>query len=323
MQQRQRHITRGISLSCCLSLFILLPCALALDASSNLIDVDQFHIQTDGGEGDRRFFRYQTKGGQFRKETVLPEEEGGGVVGTFGWVDAAGVLRVTDYVADDGGYRVLRRRRIRLDAEGREIVEKGGRGRVQKTLEKLQRRRRPRLEAEEEDERRSNSLVPPGNSHRLERRIDHGNGIVTVKVEPLFGLPPVKEEEDLLPQPFFVRRIQPRGEGFRTRYQPIDHNQIRGDERRGKKLRRRVVKRRRRPNAIPGRRVLDYQTDKAFHRESVSEDGGRVGEFGYIDPLGVRRVVTYETEGGGGNHLLRVKENDYVGDNTYFPSVRR
>ena len=64
-----------------------------------------------------------------------------------------------------------------------------------------------------------------------------------------------------------------------------------------------------------------HQTGKAFHRESEpGPDGRRRGEYGYIDPLGVRRVVTYDT-GPGDGELERGKENDFVGDNTYFESV--
>ncbi len=305
--------------------------AASVDVGPNLVDVDQFHIQTDGGEGDRRFFRYQTRGGQFRKETVT---ESGAIVGTFGWVDAAGVLRVTDYVADERGYRVLRKRNIRVGkGGGAGKVNRANEERVRKAMQRFQRKRRPRVEVEE-----VNSLAAPPQqkSPRLERRIDHGNGVVTVKVQPLFGaLPPVKEEDDLLPSPFFVRRIQPRGEGSRLRYEPGENligraaagrraKKVFG-ERTGRKLKR-VVKRRRRPDAIDEEtrrrnKVLDYQTDKSYHRESVGADGSRLGEFGYIDPLGVRRVVTYATGPGEEGDLSKVKENDYVGDNTYFQAV--
>ncbi len=336
-----------------LLLSLLLPLSSSaqgdFDAASNLVDVDQFHIQTDGGEGDRRFFRYQTRGGQFRKETVTEE---GAVVGTFGWVDAAGVLRVTDYLADERGYRVLRKRTLKVgDRKGRRknANSAANEERVRKALERFQRKRRPRVEEEEEEEVSNNSIDvaiggAEGNS-RLERRVDHGNGVVTVKVQPLFAAlpPPPKEEDDLLPAPFFVRRIQPRGEGTRLRYEPGENVVLRGG-RRGKKIfgrrrgagpggkrtLRRVVKRRRRPDALEEARrtkkvLLDYQTSRSFHREAVGEDGSRLGEFGYIDPLGVRRVVTYTTgpgDGGGQDgDLGKVKENDYVGDNTYFQAV--
>ena len=90
-----------------------------------------------------------------------------------------------------------------------------------------------------------------------------------------------------------------------------------------------MVKRPRRPHSFSNRRhddnevevevattAVNYQTDKTFHREAVLDNGERHGEFGYIDPIGVRRVVTYATQSQGG--LIRAKENDYVGPNTYF-----
>ncbi|KAL1139003.1 hypothetical protein AAG570_009064 [Ranatra chinensis] len=63
----------------------------------------QYHIQTD--EGPERYFKYQTVSGQYRKERRLSD---GTVVGTYGWVDANGLLRLRDYIADDKGYRIVR-----------------------------------------------------------------------------------------------------------------------------------------------------------------------------------------------------------------------
>jgi hypothetical protein len=65
----------------------------------------QYHIQTD--EGPERFFRFQTFNGQYRKERRLDD---GTVLGSYGWVDPAGFLRMTDYIADGKGYRVLKSR---------------------------------------------------------------------------------------------------------------------------------------------------------------------------------------------------------------------
>lgn len=61
----------------------------------------QYHIQTD--QGPERFFRFQTLSGQYRKEKILPD---GSVVGSYGWVDPNGVLRLFDYVSDNLGYRI-------------------------------------------------------------------------------------------------------------------------------------------------------------------------------------------------------------------------
>ena len=38
-------------------------------------------------------------------------------VGSYGWVDANGILRVYDYIADDNGYRVTKDSAINLDED--------------------------------------------------------------------------------------------------------------------------------------------------------------------------------------------------------------
>lgn len=63
----------------------------------------QYHIQTD--EGPERFFRFQTLNGQYRKEKRLTD---GTVIGTEGWLDPLGYLRLKDYIADNNGFRILR-----------------------------------------------------------------------------------------------------------------------------------------------------------------------------------------------------------------------
>lgn len=55
--------------------------------------------------------RFQTYNGQFRKEKRL---EDGTVFGTYGWVDATGLLRLYDYVADTKGYRIVRQRTMQV-----------------------------------------------------------------------------------------------------------------------------------------------------------------------------------------------------------------
>uniref|UniRef100_A0A1B6E477 Cuticle protein 6 n=1 Tax=Clastoptera arizonana TaxID=38151 RepID=A0A1B6E477_9HEMI len=67
----------------------------------------QYHIQTD--EGPERYFKYQTISGQYRKEKRLQD---GTVVGTYGWVDPNGYLRLRDYIADEKGYRIVRTKKV-------------------------------------------------------------------------------------------------------------------------------------------------------------------------------------------------------------------
>jgi hypothetical protein len=66
---------------------------------------EQYHIQTD--QGSERFFKFQTLSGQYRREQ---RHHDGSVTGTYGWVDPNGILRLTDYIADDGGYRIEQNR---------------------------------------------------------------------------------------------------------------------------------------------------------------------------------------------------------------------
>jgi hypothetical protein len=152
--------------------------------------------------------------------------------------------------------------------------------------------------------------------------------------------------------------IQPRGEGYRLKYRPQQQQAFvptsnGGFGRRQVPLTRRrfetrpnpggrfyVVKKRRRPNSVSSNRrneveddveveaavtSVNYQTDNTFHHEAVLDNGERHGEYGYIDPIGVRRVVTYATGPGQGQGqaqgqggILKAKENDFVGPNTYF-----
>lgn len=67
----------------------------------------QFHIQTD--EGPERYFKYQTQSGQYRREKRL---EDGTVVGSYGWIDSNGFLRMRDYIADRAGYRILKTKKV-------------------------------------------------------------------------------------------------------------------------------------------------------------------------------------------------------------------
>jgi len=76
-------------------------------------------------------------------------------------------------------------------------------------------------------------------------------------------------------------------------------------------------------NDVTAKTSVNYQTSKTFHREVEDENGARTGEYGYIDPIGVRRVVTYSTGARGSAQagITKQKENDYVGTNTYFDAI--
>ena len=69
---------------------------------------------------------------------------------------------------------------------------------------------------------------------------------------------------------------------------------------------------------------VNYATSNTFHHENTFEGGQRKGQYGYIDPIGVRRVVTYSTgsrassANGKPEGITKIKENDFYGTSTYF-----
>ena len=340
----------------------------------------QFHIQTD--TGDNRFFKYQTWNGSFRKEVTLDD---GSVAGSYGWVDANGILRVTEYVSDDKGYRITKTETYNV---GKQTTPAPGTGAAVpgpttplpsppepqqpiQPVQPVQPAKPPQHEESNEISDDQTFFVPVLRPY---------SGPLPVARNPFFVLTGVPSA----PQPFFAkspivrqlplrkrRRLGASTFGARTNgIQPV-FDEIQGrsagskvqgpidnkddflffPERQAKRarfeaadqvpLRRRLLKNgrvfARVPNAIGGRALvvkrrrnkspihgdkmsINYQTDKTFHTEVEAEDGERHGEYGYIDPLGVRRVVTYTTGARGSSGITKQKENDYVGPNTYFDS---
>jgi len=79
---------------------------------------EQYHIQTD--TGPERFFQFQTATGQYRKEQRHLD---GSVTGTYGWVDPNGVLRLFDYISDEGGYRIDQKREYKVGKPINNVVK--------------------------------------------------------------------------------------------------------------------------------------------------------------------------------------------------------
>ncbi|XP_034943846.1 uncharacterized protein [Chelonus insularis] len=97
-----------VAISLLISVFGLTPDEIEAQRSGWNVDPNtQYHIQTD--EGPERYFRFQTLNGQFRKEKRL---EDGTVIGTEGWLDPLGYLRIKDYIADREGFRILKSKMI-------------------------------------------------------------------------------------------------------------------------------------------------------------------------------------------------------------------
>jgi len=81
--------------------------------SEALLPSKAYYIQTD--QGPNRFFQFSSgPGGQFRKETILPN---GTVVGAYSWKDVKGMTRVYTYTADSRGYRITQHMLLPSDKE--------------------------------------------------------------------------------------------------------------------------------------------------------------------------------------------------------------
>lgn len=257
----------------------------------------QYHIQTD--EGDQRFFKYQTSSGQFRKEDRLAD---GSVAGTYGWVDANGILRLYDYVADQAGYRVLSTRLIDTLKQNQDEATSSTllNNHIEEDIPSPFPKRARIVD------------TPRSTSPRLQRRLRAKNGnTFTVNVQPLFNLD--QDDEQLSPfksdndsnefneeDPFSPGAILKEVQSNVPRLVAKTRAEERGQ----------VVDR------FRGNPTLDYENQKSFHYEEEAQDGSRIGQYGYIDPIGVRRVVNYAN--GPSGELTKSKENDYVGTNTYF-----
>lgn len=313
-------------------MFLLPACfAEVLGQTTTEFTPTQFHIQTD--DGDRRFFKYQTWSGQVRKEDRLDD---GSVVGSYGWVDANGILRLYDYVADSQGYRIVKTRHIDVKKQQQTalfeevpepavVVKKKPKHPANVVV-------KPTFAPDVAFERQNIVDDNPVSSARLQRRISTG---LTIDVQPIFDFNEENADLTTLTTPatfptstksLFEARD---GETSRTQFNPnviFDETPVDslGGSRpvarsRSEDGRQFVVVKRRRPNGrqpIVGPSTLDYQTGRAFHHEDRMNDGKRIGQFGYIDPIGVRRVVNYSTSDNGG--IIKSKENDYVGTDTYF-----
>ena len=266
-----------------------------------------------------------------RKENRLDD---GSVVGSYGWVDANGILRLYDYIADDKGYRIVKTKLIDVKKQQQQqqsaldidttqtpivVVKKKSKIPVDNFIAEDSRIRTEDIFGRQQDDDVS--------SARLQRRISTDGGqSITVDVQPIFDF---EQETDLttLSTPPTVPTSIPihfdaRGEGFRTPFNPtvvVDDNVFsrpvaRSRSEDGRQLV--VVKRRRPTQPYAGSDRMDYQTRRAFHLEETARDGKRVGQYGYIDPIGVRRVVNYST--GDNGEIVKSKENDFVGRDTYF-----
>ncbi|XP_046391838.1 uncharacterized protein LOC124160130 [Ischnura elegans] len=231
----------------------------------------QYHIQTD--EGPERFFRYQTFTGQYRKEKRL---EDGTVVGTYGWVDPNGMLRLQDYVADNAGYRVVKSRKIFVGTKEAPAVPAP----------------LPTTPAPPPVTTTRPPYRPPSSAPEYEG----GVGPTTYRPPFVYSRPTDYDSDpqtDHRPPTTYVQRPSYQNDGYEQNsvYPEYDgvstyHNGFR------------------------------YFLPRHYHEEETSPTSRgdvRTGSFGYIDPFGIRRVVYYNTSPGTG--FQHRKNNRYVGFN--------
>lgn len=265
----------------------------------------QYHIQTD--EGPERYFKYQTISGQYRKEKRL---EDGTVVGTYGWVDPNGFLRLRDYVADNTGYRVLRTKMLFVGkddpigdavAKSKNVPAQGGTA-VSAT---------PAPPPSTVSTTPSPSPTPlpyvnPISSYPYPQPEISSNSLLST-VAPQYAneivnpyvLSGTPAQYPLIPA---TRRTYDVG-AYQQNYAAASSN----------------VQSYQSPYNQPPlydgisatHNGFRYYLPRHYHEEEGSGGGTRAGSFGYIDPFGIRRVIYYNTAPGTG--FIHRKNNRYVG----------
>ncbi|XP_029173135.1 uncharacterized protein LOC114942034 isoform X2 [Nylanderia fulva] len=279
----------------------------------NLNPNTQYHIQTD--EGPERFFRYQTSNGQYRKEKRLAD---GTVIGTEGWLDPLGYLRLKDYIADHEGFRILRSKMVYVgkDRPIQDAVAEAKKVPAQTGV--LARPRRPPNPFRRPD---SNAIVPisdnditsgyytpttirprpfysiSGNNYYSNRGSSSGSGLQSLETyqRPYYRGSVARPPTQLLEAPYdsaisSSNRPSPisRSDSL-AEFPPYDGTYTTANG-------------------------FQYYLRRQYHEEEREPLGNNVGSFGYIDPFGIRRVIYYRTDPVNGGFLHK-KNNRYVGFN--------
>ncbi|XP_076397322.1 uncharacterized protein LOC100883542 isoform X2 [Megachile rotundata] len=248
----------------------------------------QYHLQTD--EGPERYFRFQTLNGQYRKEKRLVD---GTVIGTEGWLDPLGYLRLKDYIADHNGFRILRSKMVYVGTN-RPInyaVKEAKSAPAQNGI--LVQPTRPPNPFRQSDTNYARPLL--GNEI-------NSNYYVSSTIKPRVDLSAPNDDYYYNPNPTIPPRsrnllLPPSTSHSSTRVPPYDgtHTVANG---------------------------FQYYLKKQYHEEEKDSSGANIGSFGYVDPFGIRRVIYYKT-GPRDNGFLYEQNNKYVGleGTPYDPSL--
>ncbi|XP_011141968.2 uncharacterized protein LOC105184716 isoform X2 [Harpegnathos saltator] len=286
----------------------------------NLNPNTQYHIQTD--EGPERFFRFQTANGQYRKEKRLAD---GTVIGTEGWLDPLGYLRLKDYIADHEGFRILRSKMVYVGknrpiqdavAETKKVPAQTG---------VLARPRRPPNPFRRPDPKdvvsplsgnditsgyyipttvrpRPNVSPIAGNDYYSNRPGYPSSGLQSLETyhrpQTTYYRGSVTRPTTILEAPYDPAVARP--SVVRTSYRsPISRSDSAPDL----------------PpydGTYSTANGFQYYLKRQYHEEEREPDGNNVGSFGYIDPFGIRRVIYYKTDPHTGGFVHK-KNNRYVG----------
>lgn len=286
----------------------------------------QYHIQTD--EGPERYFRYQTISGQYRKEKRLQD---GTVIGSYGWVDADGYLRLNDYIADNDGYRILRTKRLYVGSKtpidsalqsAKYVPPQAGTEVSSPSLKQSVPQSYP-----SEDKTKyllfPSSTVSPSPSPSVfpKRRptpplgyypsstvspitADADDG--TVAITPHYYVP---SKSAYYKTPLYTSVVKSRPE-----YNQNSLNQISyfGDKIYTGNRKSYETEHGNYDGVSTTRNGFKYYLPRQYHEEETA-GSERQGSFGYIDPFGIRRVIYYNAAPGTG--FVHRKNNRYVGFN--------
>ncbi|KAK3859418.1 hypothetical protein Pcinc_034464 [Petrolisthes cinctipes] len=239
----------------------------------------QYHIQTD--KGPDRYFRFQTYNGQYRKEKRLDD---GTVLGTYGWVDAVGVLRLYDYIADAQGYRIVRRRTMKVAIPT------------------------PPPPTTTTTTTRAPPTRPPVGIQRVTFVQPSPATRPHTTSSAQVGGASTSQNRGTSSWGDRRRRPAKRPQLLRPHTQAQVANTVVREESETKVEAAAGIG----PGDLPaeGTFSINYDLGNQFHFEKILSDGTRVGKHGYVDPLGILRVSHYTA--GAAGHTQR-QESRWVG----------
>lgn len=273
----------------------------------------QYHIQTD--EGPERYFRFQTLNGQYRKEKRLAD---GTVIGTEGWLDPLGYLRLKDYIADHEGFRILRSKMVYV---GKNRPIQDAVAETKRTPAQTGVLARPRRPPNPFRQPETNDVAP-----LLGNDINSGHYVAST-ARPRIDIPYAPNSNNNYYYNANRGSVPPvpgsRGTAYYTPQRPAEvlrapvasYDQSTVPRAPYRLPVPRSTSSTEYPPYDGTHRTADgfqYYLKRQYHEEERNPAGDSVGSFGYIDPFGIRRVVYYKTDSQTGGFMHK-KNNRYVG----------